>query len=146
MTLKDSAPLNTISAEDIKNAALTALDDMKAKDVVCLDIKPLTSMADYMIVASGTSTRHVKASADKVEEAARTLGVRPLGVEGAQAAEWVLVDLNDVIVHVMTPDTRRFYDLEKLWSITPEQSATASADSETNKTLKKATSSKNQKG
>lgn len=114
----------TATAEDIKNAVLTALDDMKAKDVVCLDVKPLTSMADFMVVASGTSTRHVKSMADRVEEEVRKLGVKPLGVEGAQACEWVLVDLNDVIVHVMMPEARRFYDLEKLWSVTPASSGT----------------------
>lgn len=112
----------TATAEEIKNAVLNALDDMKAKDVVCLDVKPLTSMADFMVVASGTSSRHVKATADRVEEYARNLGVKPLGVEGAQAAEWILVDLNDVIVHVMMPEARRFYDLEKLWSVTPVSS------------------------
>lgn len=118
----DSGTLMTATAEEIKNAALNALDDMKAKDVVCLDVKPLTSMADFMVVASGTSSRHVKAMADRVEEYARNLGVKPLGVEGAQAAEWILVDLNDVIVHVMMPEARRFYDLEKLWSVTPVSS------------------------
>lgn len=114
--------MTTITAEAIKNSVLNTLDDMKAKDVVCLDVKPLTSLADFMVVASGTSTRHVKAMADRVEEDAKKIGVKPLGVEGAQAAEWVLVDLNDVIVHVMMPDARRFYDLEKLWSITPNAS------------------------
>ena len=70
-------------------------------------------------MARGTSSRHVKAVADRVEEAVKALGVRPVGVEGAQSAEWILVDLNDVIVHVMMPETRRFYDLERLWSMTP---------------------------
>ncbi len=112
----------TATAEDIKNTVLNALDDMKAKDVVCLDVKPLTSMADFMVVASGTSSRHVKATADRVAEYARNIGIKPLGVEGAQAAEWILVDLNDVIVHVMMPEARRFYDLEKLWSVTPVSS------------------------
>ena len=116
----------TVTAEDIKNTVLNALDDMKAKDVICLDVKPLTSMADFMVVASGTSSRHVKAMADRVQDDVRKLGVKPLGVEGAQAAEWVLVDLNDVIVHVMMPDARRFYDLEKLWSVTPATSGTLS--------------------
>lgn len=112
----------TATAEEIKNTVLNTLDDMKAKDVVCLDVKPLTSLADFMVVASGTSSRHVKAMADRVEDEARKIGVKALGVEGAQAAEWVLVDLNDVIVHVMMPDARRFYDLEKLWSVTPNSS------------------------
>ena len=112
----------SFTAEQLRDAALAALDDMKAKDVLCLDVKPLTSMADYMIVASGTSSRHVKACADRVLDAVRALGAKPIGIEGAQTAEWVLVDLNDVIVHVMMPDTRRFYDLERLWTITPANS------------------------
>lgn len=112
----------TATAEDIKNAVINALEDMKAKDILCLDVKPLTSIADFMVVASGTSSRHVKSMADRVADDARKIGVKPLGIEGAQAAEWVLVDLNDVIVHVMMPDARRFYDLEKLWSITPVSS------------------------
>ncbi len=119
----------TATAEEIKNAVINALDDMKAKDVVCLDVKPLTSMADFMVVASGTSSRHVKAMADRVEEYARNIGVKPLGVEGAQAAEWILVDLNDVIVHVMMPEARRFYDLEKLWSVTPATSGNQDVNS-----------------
>ncbi|MDY6919568.1 MAG: ribosome silencing factor [Pseudomonadota bacterium] len=100
---------------------LQALEDMKAKDIVTLDVKPLTSVADLMIVASGTSNRHVKAIADSVREKVKHEGIQPLGVEGEDAAEWVLVDLGDIIVHIMLPDTRRFYDLEKLWSMSPEQ-------------------------
>ncbi len=119
--------MTTVTAEDIKNAVITSLEDMKAKDIVCLDVKPLTSMADYMVVASGTSSRHVKATADRVLDDVRKLGIKPLGIEGAQASEWVLVDLNDVIVHVMMPDARRFYDLEKLWSVTPGNSGSQGA-------------------
>jgi ribosome-associated protein len=88
-----------------------------------LDVKPLTSVADLMVVASGTSTRHVKSIADRVRERVKENGFMPLGVEGEEASEWVLVDLGDIIVHVMQPDTRRFYDLEKLWSMTPQDSA-----------------------
>jgi ribosome-associated protein len=122
-----TTPASSLTAEQLRDTALTALDDMKAKDVLCLDVKPLTSMADYMIVASGTSSRHVKACADRVLDEIRARGARPVGIEGAQAAEWVLVDLNDVIVHVMMPDTRRFYDLERLWTITPAGSGSRDA-------------------
>lgn len=111
-----------LSPEDIKNLALNAVEEMKAKDVVCLDVKPLTSMADYMIVCSGTSNRHVKSIAGQVVEDSKKAGHQPAGVEGEDSAEWVLVDLADVIVHVMLPDTRKFYDLEKLWSMTPSAS------------------------
>lgn len=108
-----------LSPEEVKNLAINALEEMKAKDIVCLDVKPLTSMADYMIVCSGTSNRHVKSIANQVVEDAKKSGHQPNGVEGESGSEWVLVDLSDAIVHVMLPDTRKFYDLEKLWSMSP---------------------------
>lgn len=92
-----------------------ALEEMKARNVTTLDIAALTSVADHMVIASGTSTRHVKALADTVQEKAKAAGFPPVGVEGEQSAEWVLVDLGDVIVHVMQPATREYYDLERLW-------------------------------
>lgn len=107
--------------QTLKDIVIDALEDMKAKDITILDVKPLTSVADLMIVVSGTSNRHVKAIADNVREKVKQNGLQPLGVEGEDAAEWVLVDLGDIIVHIMLPDTRRFYDLEKLWSMSPEQ-------------------------
>ncbi|MCG8671185.1 MAG: ribosome silencing factor [Pseudomonadales bacterium] len=108
-----------LTPEDIKDLALNALEDMKAKDITCLDVKPMTSMADYMIVCSGTSNRHLKSIADQLIEDSKKAGHQPSGVEGESGSEWVLVDLIDVIVHIMLPDTRKFYDLEKLWSMTP---------------------------
>ena len=107
--------------QTLKDIVIDALEDIKAKDIVTLDVKPLTSVADLMIVASGTSNRHVKSIADNVREKVKHNGLQPLGVEGEEAAEWVRVDLGDIIVHIMLPDTRRFYDLEKLWSMSPEQ-------------------------
>lgn len=98
------------------DAVLKALDDMKAKDVVVLDVRNRTSITDDMVFASGTSTRHVKSLADSVAKAARDIKMPPIGVEGEQEAEWVLVDLSDVVVHVMLPKTREFYALERLWS------------------------------
>lgn len=92
-----------------------ALDELKAKDVVCIDVRELTSVTDYMIIASGTSNRHVSALSDNVLEKAKAAGSRPLGVEGKESGEWVLVDLGDIVVHVMQPATRQFYDLERLW-------------------------------
>lgn len=106
--------------QTMKNLVVDALEDMKAKDIVCLDVKPLTSVADMMVVASGTSNRHVKAIADNVRDKMKQRDIKPLGIEGEDAAEWVLVDLGDIIVHIMLPDTRRFYDLEKLWSLSPD--------------------------
>ncbi|WP_339844953.1 ribosome silencing factor [uncultured Halopseudomonas sp.] len=92
-----------------------ALDELKAKDVVRIDVRELTSVTDFMIIASGTSNRHVSALSDNVLEKAKAAGNRPLGVEGKESGEWVLVDLGDIVVHVMQPATRQFYDLERLW-------------------------------
>lgn len=105
----------TLTTDQLRELVLAALDDLKAKDVRMLDVRTLTGITDYMIIASGTSTRHVKALADSVSEKAKQAGMRPLSVEGEREAEWILVDLADVVVHVMLPATRDFYQLEKLW-------------------------------
>ncbi|KTF40655.1 ribosome silencing factor [Xanthomonas translucens] len=94
-----------------------ALDELKAKDAVEIDVRGKSSVTDYMIVVSGTSTRHVKSIADEVIKHAKKLDVMPLGVEGEREAEWVLVDLGDVVVHVMLPRVREFYALERLWTV-----------------------------
>ena len=98
-----------------------ALDDLKAVDTVDIDVRPLTSVMDYLVVTSGTSTRHVKSLADSVVEKAKAAGVRPIGIEGEVAGEWVLVDFGDVVVHMMQPATRSFYDLERLWTAPPAE-------------------------
>ena len=92
-----------------------ALADMKAVDVRVLDVRGVSDVADYMVIASGTSDRHLRSIADRVIQMAKAAGHRPLGVEGEQQGEWVLVDLPDVMVHVMLPRTREFYQLEHLW-------------------------------
>ena len=102
---------------------IDALEEVKAQNLVVLDVRGVASFTDLMVIASGTSTRHVKALADKVIESCRLAGVRPLGVEGAQEAEWVLVDLGDLVLHVMLPQTREFYNLEKLWAMHPRHAA-----------------------
>lgn len=103
--------------------ARDALADLKARDVKVLDVRKLTSIADYMVVASGTSDRHVKSIADRLVQRASEAGCTPLGVEGAGSGEWVLVDLADVVVHIMQPRAREFYKLESLWDM--EDAATA---------------------
>jgi ribosome-associated protein len=94
-----------------------ALEEIKAKDSIEIDVRGKTSIADFMVVTSGTSTRHVKSIADEVVKFSKKVGVMPLGVEGEREAEWVLVDLGDVIVHVMLPRVREFYALERLWTV-----------------------------
>ena len=110
-----------LSTEQLKALVLAALDDLKAHDVQVIDVRDKASFTDLMIIASGTSDRHIKALADNVVEAAKKHGAQPLGVEGETSREWVLVDLGDIIVHVMHPQTRAFYNLEKLWSVSEEQ-------------------------
>lgn len=97
------------------DTVVNTLEEMKAKNITVLNIGEMTSIADHMVIASGTSTRHVKALADSVQEKTSAIGFAPIGVEGQQDAEWVLVDLGGIIVHVMQPSTREYYDLERLW-------------------------------
>ncbi|HST45906.1 MAG TPA: ribosome silencing factor [Luteimonas sp.] len=114
--LPDPAP----APEILLKAVQDAVGELKAVDVVEIDVRGKTSVCDYMVVASGTSTRHVKSIADEVVRFAKQLDCQPLGVEGAREAEWVLVDLGDVVVHVMLPRVREFYALERLWTVGDE--------------------------
>ena len=109
-----------MQTEALKKTALNALDDLKGIDITEFDVHEMTSVTDVMIIASGTSAKHVKSLADAVVMACKKGGVAPLGVEGEREGEWVLVDLGDVVVHVMQPRIREFYALEKLWSVTEE--------------------------
>ena len=98
---------------------LNALDDLKGLEPVVMDVRELSSVMDYLVVASGTSARHVKSLADNVIDKGKASQIRPIGVEGETVGEWVLVDYGDVVVHVMQPATRSFYDLERLWTAPP---------------------------
>ncbi len=106
---------------------VAALEDMKAVNVKVLDVRRVTDVSDCMVLASGNSDRHVRSIADRVVERAKEAGFRPMGVEGERDAEWVLVDLNDVIVHVMLPRVREFYGLEELWDAPPVAKSRAKA-------------------
>lgn len=112
-----------MNPEQLEQVARSALEELKAEDILSLDVRDLTTVTDYMLIATGTSGRHVRALADQVEEQAREQGVRTLGKEGLDSAEWVLIDLGDVLVHIMQREARTFYDLEKLWGEATPQGA-----------------------
>lgn len=101
--------------KNLADTMVAALEDIKADNIQLLDVRKLTSVCDYMIIGSGRSNRQVRAIADKAIEEAEKLGVKPLGTEGYEGGEWVLVDLGDVVIHAMHPLSRAFYQLEKLW-------------------------------
>ncbi len=103
--------------EQLAEFIIETLEDNKATNILTLDVRDLTSVADLMIIASGTSSRQVTAIAEKLIEKAKKNNVPPYGSEGKQFGEWVLVDLGDIIVHIMHPTTRAHYQLEKLWSL-----------------------------
>ncbi len=106
-----------MTSDELKGVVLEALENIKAIDTQVLDVRTLTSLADYMIITSGRSSRHVKSIGSHVAEAAKKHHGHVLGVEGDPGSEWVLVDLGDIIVHVMQPQVREYYQLEKLWSV-----------------------------
>ncbi len=107
----------SVTTATLRKSVIDALEELKAKDIREIDVRGKTSIADLLVIASGTSARHVKSIADEVTRFAKKAGVMPLGVEGEQEGEWVLVDLGDVIVHVMLPRIREFYGLERLWTV-----------------------------
>lgn len=115
----------TSGPQALRDLTVAVLEDAKAQDIQIIDLSERSSFADYMVIASGASSRQVKSMADRLVQRAKAQGSPPLGVEGADDAEWVLVDLADVIVHVMQPQTRAFYNLEKLWSAPPATRAQA---------------------
>ena len=114
-----------MNSEQLSDLVVVALEDVKGQDIVRLDVSGMTTVTDYMVVASGTSNRHVKALADAVSRKVKDAGHRPFGVEGEEGGEWILLDLGDTLVHVMLPRVREFYTLEKLWSLSPAKDRTA---------------------
>jgi ribosome-associated protein len=112
--------------EELLTLVQTVLDDRKGQYITTIDVRGKTSFTDYMVIATGTSDRHLKSLCDYVAEKAKENGVTPLGIEGALGSDWVLLDLGDIIVHVMTAQAREFYQLEKLWSVHPAKDAAPS--------------------
>jgi ribosome-associated protein len=107
-------------AKDLNKKIIDSLDDLKGQNITEMDVKTLTDVMDTLIIVTGTSNRHVKSLATNVVEDLKKDDIRPLGVEGMESGEWVLVDYGDTVVHVMLPAMRDFYEIEKLWSQMPE--------------------------
>lgn len=105
-----------VSTSSIKKQVIEALEDIKAFDIVSLDVKKQTSISDFMVVASASSTRQTKALARNIKDKMNLAGIDIIGIEGESEGDWVLVDLGDIIVHIMTPTTRAYFNLEELWS------------------------------
>jgi len=115
-----------MDSSQLMKVIVNALEDLKAMDIQVLDVAEVAGFTDLMIIASGNSGRQVKALADRVVERCKDSGVRPQGVEGEREGKWILVDLGDIVVHVMDPETRAFYNLEKLWSVGENRPRSAS--------------------
>lgn len=123
-----------MQAEALCRAAVDALENIKAEDIVVLDVRKMSSLFDYIIVASAESTRQTRALVNNLQDKVKALGARILGVEGEESGEWVLVDLGDVIVHVMQPAIRSYYNLEQLWgSETPQPESAVMAGGRANR-------------
>jgi ribosome-associated protein len=125
--LNNQTPRDDLSSQQLQQLVVSSLEDFKAHDIQVIDVTGMTPLTDMLIVASGTSTRHVKSMAENLVFKAKSAGCRPLGVEGEREGEWILVDLNDVVVHLMLPQTRAFYNLENLWTASASQRSGSAA-------------------
>ena len=105
----------------LRDLVIDSLEDRKGVDIQCLDVLDQTDITDYMVVVSGTSGRQGKSLADSVIENSASIDLKPLGLEGMENGEWILIDLTDVVVHVLLPKVREFYDIERLWSMSPSK-------------------------
>lgn len=135
-TIQPSFP---VDSADLCSLIRATLDDDKAEDITFIDISQKCSFADYMVVASGRSQRHVGSMANKLQDKLRTFGIGTLSVEGMENCEWVLLDAGDVVVHLFKPEAREFYNLERMWSIP------AATEDAAPKTARKTTRSAKQK-
>ena len=108
--------MSELKSDDLQQLVISAMEDLKARDIRHLNVEGVAGFTDRMVFASGTSNRHVKSIAQSVLEKVKQAGLAPLGMEGEDVGDWVLIDLGDVVVHIMLPDTRQFYDIERLWS------------------------------
>jgi ribosome-associated protein len=127
--LNTQTALDELTTDQLQHLVVSSLDDFKATDITVIDVSGKSPLTERLVVASGNSTRHVKSMADNLVVKAKAAGNTPLGVEGAREGEWVLVDLNDVIVHLMLPQTRAFYNLEKLWEASADHRSGVSSSS-----------------
>ena len=121
MNLNTQTVRDELASEQLQELVVSSLEDFKAIDIQVIDVSGNNPLTECMVIASGNSSRHVKSMAENLIVKAKVAGNPPLGVEGAREGEWVLVDLNDVIVHLMLPQTREFYKLEKLWEVSIER-------------------------
>jgi ribosome-associated protein len=117
-----------MQVEELRDLVVSTLEDMKAFDIVSLDVRGKTSITDFFVIASGTSDRHVKSTAESVAFRAKQAGQAPIGTEGLKDGEWALIDLNGVVVHVMRPKVRDFYQLERLWALDPQKAEKVSKE------------------
>ena len=115
--------------KNLTEIVVTALEDVKALDIALIDVRGLTDIMDTMVVASGNSSRQVKALANNLVVDAKRAGYTPIGVEGDDTSEWILVDFGDLVAHIMLPATRQLYDLERLWSLPTESIAETATES-----------------